>query len=101
MSHQPDAPTWRRALVLANTAPRCRARRKSDKQCCRGPAVKERPTCRMHGGTGGAPKGKRNGAYRHGRYTLDALAERRQARATTRRIRELVAYLGALATNGE
>jgi hypothetical protein len=55
----------------------------------------------MHGGTGGAPKGKRNGAYRHGRCTADAIAECRQARATMRRIRELVAHLDTLATNCE
>jgi hypothetical protein len=55
----------------------------------------------MHGGSGGAPKGERNGAYRHGRYTADSIAERHHARATMRRIRELAAYLDALATNGE
>lgn len=49
----------------------------------------------------GAPKGERNGAYRHGRYTLDAVADRRQARATMRRIRELVDCLDTLATNCE
>jgi hypothetical protein len=55
----------------------------------------------MHGGTGGAPKGERNGAYRHGRYTLDAVADRRQARTTMRRLRELVDYLATLAAEGE
>ena len=34
----------------------------------------------MHGGTlgSGAPKGERNGAYRHGLFTWDAIAERRE-----------------------
>ena len=33
--------------------------------------------CRFHGGRAGAPKGSANGRYRHGRYTLEAVAERR------------------------
>jgi hypothetical protein len=34
----------------------------------------------MHGGAlgSGAPKGARNGNYKHGRYTAEAIAERRQ-----------------------
>jgi hypothetical protein len=37
----------------------------------------------MHGGASGsgAPKGERNGRYRHGQFTCDALEERRKARA--------------------
>lgn len=31
----------------------------------------------LHGGKGGGPLGERNGAYRHGRQTQVALAERR------------------------
>jgi hypothetical protein len=34
----------------------------------------------MHGGKGGAPKRERNGAYRHGRHTTEARAERRELR---------------------
>jgi hypothetical protein len=34
----------------------------------------------MHGGSSpGAPKGKANGNYRNGRFTCEAIAERRQA----------------------
>ena len=55
----------------------------------------------MHGGTGGAPTGKRNGGYRHGRCTADAIAERRSVRATIRHIRELVAYLDGRASKGK
>jgi hypothetical protein len=29
--------------------------------------------CRFHGAGGGAPKGERNGAYRHGRYTQETV----------------------------
>jgi hypothetical protein len=36
----------------------------------------------MHGGTSpGAPRGKANGSYRHGRYTCEAIAERRHLAA--------------------
>ena len=101
MSHQPHAPGWRRALTLANAAPRCQARHKADKRPCRGPAGRGRRTCRMHGGTGGAPTGKRNGGYRHGRCTADAIAGRRAVRATIRHIRELVANLDGLASKGK
>jgi uncharacterized protein YjcR len=48
--------------------------------------------CRMHGGLSpGAPKGNRN-AFKHGRYTAEAIAGRRQ-------IAELVRAMKALARN--
>jgi hypothetical protein len=35
--------------------------------------------CRMHGGVSpGAPKGDRNGNYKHGRFTEEAIAARRE-----------------------
>lgn len=34
--------------------------------------------CRLHGGKGGAPKGERNGAYRHGGMTKEAIALRKR-----------------------
>jgi hypothetical protein len=35
--------------------------------------------CRMHGGASlGAPKGKANGNYRHGRFTNEAVERRRE-----------------------
>lgn len=44
----------------------------------------------MHGGRStGAPKGERNGAYKHGGETLEAVALRRAAQAL---LRELPAY---------
>jgi glucans biosynthesis protein len=46
--------------------------------------------CRLHGGKGGGPSGKRNGAYRTGRYTAEAKAERRQMRAVIRELRRLI-----------
>jgi glucans biosynthesis protein len=40
----------------------------------------------MHGGAAGsgAPSGKRNGAYKRGHYTAEALAELREMRALLR-----------------
>jgi hypothetical protein len=68
-----------------NTAPmlssqRCGAKTRSGKPC-RSPAVHGKRRCRMHGGaTGsGAPRGNKN-AQKHGLYTREAIAQRRQLR---------------------
>jgi hypothetical protein len=46
--------------------------------------------CRMHGGTSpGAPKGN-SYALRHGRYTAEAIAERREFAALLRDMKGLV-----------
>ena len=47
-------------------AARCEARCKRDHRPCRQPAMRGKRVCRMHGGKGGAPRGKRNGGWRHG-----------------------------------
>ena len=39
---------------------------------------------------GGGPNGERNGAYRTGRYTLEAKAERREQRAVVRQLLRLI-----------
>jgi hypothetical protein len=41
------------------------------------PAMNGWKVCRFHGAGGGAPKGKRNGNYRHGLQTRKAVKERR------------------------
>ncbi len=68
-------------------APRCGARTRSGKSC-RAPAVRGRQRCRMHGGAkgSGAPKGERNGNYKHGHFTQEAIELRRQ-------IRQLIAQM--------
>jgi hypothetical protein len=60
---------------------RCGARTRSGMPC-RSPAVIGRRRCRMHGGArgSGGPKGSRNGNYKHGRYTAEAVASRRWIR---------------------
>ncbi len=47
--------------------------------------------CRFHGARGGAPKGERNGAYRHGLYTAKAADERRRLRDLLAQVRETMA----------
>jgi glucans biosynthesis protein len=63
-------------------APRCGARTRSG-ELCRAPAVRGKRRCWMHGGAqgSGAPKGERNGNYKHGQFTLEAIELRRQIRA--------------------
>ncbi|WP_346658661.1 HGGxSTG domain-containing protein [Bradyrhizobium sp. 143] len=62
-------------------SPRCGARTRDGGACC-APAVHGKTRCRMHGGAArcGAPRGNRN-ARKHGRFTRDAVAERRAVRA--------------------
>src|ERR1700730_16908414 len=61
-----------------NRAPRCGARTRSGKPC-QSPAVRGKRRCRMHGGAAGsgAPIDNTN-ALRHGHYTAEAIARRRQ-----------------------
>ena len=49
---------------------------------CRAPALRGKRRCRMHGGApgSGAQKGNRN-ARRHGLFTREAIAERKQIQA--------------------
>jgi hypothetical protein len=49
----------------------------------------------MHGGAAGtgAPKGKRNGKYRHGGFTTEAIDERRHLAALIRDSRDFLSRL--------
>ena len=60
---------------------RCGARTRSGEPCKSAP-VTGRRRCRMHGGAdgSGAPKGTRNGNYKHGRYTEEVQVTRRWLR---------------------
>ena len=71
-------------------SPRCGARTRSGR-ACRSPAVNGKKRCRMHGGAAGsgAPRGNRN-ARKHGLFTGDAIAERRQIRAVLGEARKLL-----------
>src|ERR1700730_1551122 len=50
---------------------------------------------RMHGGvaSSGAPKGKRNGKYRHGVFTTEAIEERRRLASLIRHSRDFLSQL--------
>ncbi|MDD4617105.1 MAG: HGGxSTG domain-containing protein [Alphaproteobacteria bacterium] len=64
--------------------PRCGTRTRQGKPC-QSPAMPN-GRCRMHGGMStGAPKGNRN-AWKHGRYSAEAVAERKALRAFLREV---------------
>ena len=66
---------------------RCGARTRSGSPC-QSPAMPN-DRCRLHGGKSpGAPKGNRN-ALKHGRYTAEALARRREIGLLVRAIKGL------------
>lgn len=60
-----DADPMHPVRRLQNSA-RCAARSKRTGAPCRAPAVRGWAVCRMHGARGGGPKGRANGAWRHG-----------------------------------
>ncbi|MDN3575016.1 HGGxSTG domain-containing protein [Methylobacterium longum] len=61
-------------------SPRCGARTRSGTPCS-SPAMPN-GRCRMHGGSSpGAPKGQANGMFKHGRFTNEAIARRRNLNA--------------------
>ncbi|WP_141340040.1 HGGxSTG domain-containing protein [Bradyrhizobium sp. USDA 3458] len=69
---------------------RCGARTRCDSSC-RAPAVRGKTRCRMHGGAkgSGAPRANRN-ARKHGLFTRQAIAERRQIRALLGDVRRML-----------
>src|SRR4030081_358289 len=78
-------------------ASKCRARTRSG-QSCQSPAMPN-GRCRMHGGMSpGAPKGNKN-AFKHGRYTAEEIANRREIAKLLRDARACEA--GELGSSGE
>jgi len=71
-------------------SPRCGAKTRSGCSC-RSPAVHGNKRCRMHGGApgSGAPRANRN-AHKHGLFTRNALAERRQIQVLLGEARKLL-----------
>ncbi len=74
-------------------APRCSATSKRTRKPCQAPAVRGWTVCRFHGARGGGPRGAANGAYKHGLYTVEAIAERRRFSELVRESREFLAML--------
>jgi glucans biosynthesis protein len=77
-----------REPLALRLAPRCLARTRAGTPCQKAAATGKK-RCRMHGGGkgSGAPRGERNGSYRHGLFTCEAVAERRAVRALIRGFR--------------
>ena len=80
---------------IRNTDPmrasrRCDARTRAG-GACRAPAMHSKKRCRLHGGApgSGAPRANRN-ARKHGRFTADAIAERRRIEALLKEARKLL-----------
>ena len=71
-------------------APRCRARSKRTGKPCHNPAKAGWNVCRHHGAGCGAPCGEKNGNYRHGNFTREAVALRKETAALLRRSRHLI-----------
>lgn len=71
-------------------AKRCKAHSKRTGEPCGAPAVSGWAVCRMHGAGGGAPAGARNGNYRHGGRTKNAMAASAMVNALARESRELL-----------
>jgi hypothetical protein len=71
-------------------SPRCGAKTRCG-DACRSPAVSGKKRCRMHGGApgSGVPRANRN-ARKHGRFTRDAIEERRRIREMLGEARKLV-----------
>ena len=62
-------------------APRCGAGTRAG-GACQCPAIRGRGRCRLHGGLSpGAPLGAKNGNFRNGNWTAEAIEERRWLRS--------------------
>lgn len=78
-----------RAPRLLTDATLCQARNRAGKPC-RCPAMKGKARCRLHGGArgSGAPMGERNGRWKHGGFTDEAMALRQAAKQFLRALRK-------------
>jgi len=62
-------------------AARCGAKTRAGTPCQR-PAIRGRSRCRLHGGLSpGAPRGAKNGNFKNGDWTADAIEERKWLRS--------------------
>jgi hypothetical protein len=63
-------------LANIRAAPRCGAKTRAG-GACQCPAIRDRKRCRLHGGRSpGAPKGSKNGNYKDGAFSAEAVEER-------------------------
>ena len=75
------------------TSQRCGAKTRAGTPC-KSPAVQGKKRCRMHGCApgSGAPRDNKN-AVKHGLYTREAIAQRRQLRELMRQSRKLLSEI--------
>ena len=75
-------------LMDRSRAPRLQARCGASSPTgtpCQRPAVRGRKRCRLHGGLSpGAPRGPRNGNFKTGNWTIEAIEERNWLRSLVR-----------------
>jgi hypothetical protein len=75
---------------------RCGARGKRTGLPCRNPAMPN-GRCRIHGGLSpGAPKGTSNGNYRHGQFTQESVAIKREEMTRVRELTRLARQIGMI-----
>jgi len=78
-------------------SPRCGAKTRSAAPC-RAPAMPN-GRCRMHGGASpGAPKGERNGMFKNGEFTNEAIAKRAEVNGLIRIMRQALSDLSGAAS---
>jgi hypothetical protein len=100
MCDEPRIPAWKSALVCADAAPRCGAKRRHDGGSCQQPAMPN-GRCRFHGGKSTGPRTaeglerSRKARLTHGYYTAEAKAERFKARMQLRALKALLREIGA------
>ena len=75
-------------------APRCTATSKRTGKRCGLAAERGKRVCNFHGARAGAPSGEKNGAYRHGYYTKEAIEKRRAFSALLSAARKQITALG-------
>lgn len=73
-------------VTRLRNAPRCGARTRSG-GACQQPAMKN-GRCRLHGGK--SLRGKAHGRYKHGQWTKEAIAWRKEFAALLRETRQLL-----------
>lgn len=78
-----------------NSLPRCSAIAKTTNKRCKNPAMKGNDVCCIHAGLyrPGPPLGNKN-SLKHGLYTAEKIAERRQAREFMKDADELLEAFG-------
>jgi len=74
------------SLTLLTNAPLCGAKTRAGTSC-RCPALRGKTRCKLHGGKSVAVMGERNGNWKHGNDTREAVALRRQAGRVLKAVR--------------